>query len=87
MAHSLQPVCYVGKNGLSDALVAAVDAALNDHELVKVKFNDCKDHKDKLSNEMAERTESHRVGLIGNIAILYRQQADPEKRKIHIQQE
>lgn len=82
LAHALQPVCYVGKNGLSDSMVESVRVALADHELIKVKFNDHKDEKKVLAAQLEELTDSHIVGLIGNIAILYRQQPDEEKRKI-----
>ena len=37
-AHTLKPVIMVGKNGITPKLTAAVDAALADHELIKVKF-------------------------------------------------
>ena len=82
LAHHLDPICYVGKNGVSDTLIESVLIALDAHELIKVKFNDRKKEKKELSAQIAERTESHLVGLIGNIATFYRQQSDEEKRKI-----
>lgn len=84
LAHALQPVCYVGKNGLSAPLVESVRMALSDHELVKIKFNDHKEEKKSLAAQLEELTDSNLVGLIGNIAILYRQQPDEEKRKISL---
>ena len=35
-AHALKPVIMIGKNGVTPGLTAAVDAALTDHELIKV---------------------------------------------------
>ena len=84
LAHHLRPVCYVGRHGVTDSLVGAVDAALDDHELIKLKFVDCKDRKKELLPEIAERTRSHLAGLIGHVAILYRRQRDPEKRTIEL---
>lgn len=84
LAHHLQPVCYVGKQGLTDALLASVNAALDDHELIKMKFNDHKEEKKAITEEIAQKTGAHVAGIIGNIAILYRQQADEEKRKIEL---
>lgn len=84
MAHALQPVCYVGKNGLTDALLDSVRAALADHELIKVKFIDGKEQRKALSEKIAVETDSNLVGLIGNIAILYREQPDEEKRRIRL---
>ena len=82
LAHHLDPVCFVGKNGLTDAVADAVEVALDSRELVKVKFVACKDEKRPLSEALARRTSSHRVGLVGHIAILYREHPDEEKRKI-----
>ena len=78
LAHHIDPVAKVGKNGVTDAMIAAVGRALDDHELIKVKFVDFKDEKRALSAEIAERALSEQVGLIGNIAIYYRRQ--PDKR-------
>ena len=41
-AHTLKPVVMIGKNGVTPELKAAVDAALADHELIKIKFLDFK---------------------------------------------
>jgi len=84
LAHALQPVCYVGKYGLSEALVESVRVALDDHELIKVKFNDHKEEKKALAAELEALTDSNLVGMIGNIAIMYRQQPDEEKRRISL---
>jgi RNA-binding protein len=63
-----------------------VDLALKDHELIKVKFGEFKEAKKEMSGEIANATKSEVVGIIGNIAILYRQHPQTEKRKIKIQQ-
>jgi RNA-binding protein len=82
LAHHLDPVVYVGKQGLSEALVQATHEALRDHELIKVKFNDQKEQKRPITSQLADMTSSAEVGLIGNIAILYRQHPDPEQRRV-----
>jgi len=83
-AHHLKPVVMVGRNGVSEQLIASVDAALKDHELIKVKFLDFKDEKKEISGEIAVVTKSEVVGIIGNIAIFYRQHPQPEMRKIKL---
>lgn len=82
LAHKLKPVVQIGKNGITDELITAVNEALDSHELIKVKFMDFKEEKMALSHDINERTGSETVGMIGNIAIIYRQQSDEEKRKI-----
>ncbi|OPY86067.1 MAG: RNA-binding protein [Smithella sp. PtaU1.Bin162] len=82
LAHHLKPVVMVGKNGFNEKLTASVDAALNDHELIKVKFLDFKEDKKEIAEEIAKLTKSGVAGIIGNIVIIYRQHPEPEKRKI-----
>jgi len=81
-AHHIEPVVMIGQKGLSDSLLKMVDQALNDHELIKCRFQDFKEAKKELSNQICEKTQSHIIRLIGNVLVLYRQQKDPEKRKI-----
>lgn len=82
LAHDLKPVAQIGKNGLSDQTVVAIDQVLETQELIKVKFNDFQDEKQQLSEDMAERTNSTLVSVIGNTAILYRESGDRERRNI-----
>jgi RNA-binding protein YhbY len=37
-----------------------------------------------MADEIAQRTGSHWVGMVGFIVILYRQQPDPEKQTIEL---
>jgi RNA-binding protein len=71
-AQLLEPTVLVGKLGLSPQVVAALDAALQSHELVKVRFDEFKDQRKELARQLAARTQSHLVTLIGHVAVLYR---------------
>ena len=84
LAHGLRPVVQVGKNGITPDLIRAVDEALEAHELIKVKFVDFKEDRKVLSEEIGEKTSSEPVGLIGNVAIFYREQPDKDRRKIFL---
>ena len=70
--------------GISAALIGAVDEALEDHELIKIKFNDFKERAQKIDivERIEKETASEMVGMVGHIAIFYRVQSDPDKRKI-----
>lgn len=81
-AHDLKPIVQIGKNGLSDQLIASVDQVLHTHELIKVKFNDFQGEKQEISEQIAGRTGAELVYVIGNTTILYRQSSDPEKRAV-----
>ena len=83
-AHSLEPVVIVGQNGVTDSLTEKVAQSLEAHELIKVKFNDFKDDKRELTDKRCNSCGALLVRIIGNIAILYKEQENPEKRKIKI---
>jgi len=82
LAHALDPLVRVGKNGVNDELIKRISKALENHELIKVKFLNYKDQKEDLSEEIAEKTSSHLVEIIGNMAIFYRKNQDPTERNI-----
>lgn len=84
LAHSLRPVVQVGKQGVTEAVVHSVEQAIEANELIKVKFIDHKDEKRALCAEIAARTSSVLVGVLGNTATFYRRQTDDEKRKIEL---
>jgi RNA-binding protein len=84
IAQRLDATLKVGKNGLSEPFLKTVRDALASRELIKVKFDDFKDQKKTLAPEMAAKTESRLVTLIGNVAVLYRQNEVPAKRKISV---
>jgi len=84
VGHHLDPVVIIGKQGVTDMLVRAVTQTLEAHELVKVRFNEFKDQKRALAEEIEQRTGSHIVGMIGHVALFYKQQPDDEKRKIEL---
>lgn len=84
VGHHLDPIVIIGKQGVTDMLVRAVTQALEAHELVKVRFNEFKDEKRALAEEIERRTGSHIAGMIGHVALFYKQNPDEEKRKIEL---
>ena len=83
-AHDIKPVVMIGRNGMSDQIIKAVEEALRAHELIKVKFVEHKEDRKTLANEMAEATHAELVRIIGNIAVLYKVAYDPDNRKISV---
>jgi RNA-binding protein len=84
LAHRLKPVVLIGQKGLAAGVLESLGAALDTHELIKVKFVDCKDRRLKAAwaAEVERKTGGCLAGMIGHTAIFYRRQPDPEKRKI-----
>ena len=78
LAQSLSPVVMVGQQGITEGVIGALDEALKDHELVKVRFQDFKEQTRDLSAELAEKTSSLLVSTTGFTAVFYR--VNPEKR-------
>ena len=74
----------MGKQGIMLELISFIDQALKYHELIKVKFNDFKTEKKDLSQEIETQLQCPLVGMIGHVAIFYREHPNPQKRKIAI---
>jgi len=71
-AQRLKAKLKVGKEGLSPQFLAALDDALKHNELVKVKFDDFKEHKKELAPQLAEKSGSHLVTPVGNVVVIFR---------------
>jgi len=83
LGHGLDPVVHIGKDGLSEAFVAAVDQALLDHELIKVRVLDTTGlDRHEAADELAKATQSEVAQVLGNTFLLYR--VHPEKPVIEL---
>jgi RNA-binding protein len=76
-AHGLKAMLQVGGKGISDALVAEVDGALEHHELIKVKVAaEDREVRDAMVEELAHRAGAALVQRIGHTAVLFRPSKD-----------
>ena len=81
LAHALKPVLMVGAKGVTPAVLAELEQALEQHELVKVKVAaEDREVRDALVADLARRADAALVQRIGHVAILYR----PSKDHRHI---
>ncbi len=77
LGHALRPVVQVGRDGLDDGLVAAVDRALTDHELIKIKLGEAADlDRHDAAADLAARTRSEVAQVLGNTVLLFRPNPD-----------
>lgn len=85
MAQEIKPTVMIGKEEVTPTVIAAIDDYLARHELVKVQIQDgaILDPKET-ANEIAAELGAEFVQAIGKKFVLYRQAADPDKRKIEI---
>ncbi len=73
LGHALHPLVQMGNAGLTDAVAAEMERALNDHELVKAsaRVGD-RDARDLALTGLATRTTSLLVQQIGHVGLFFR---------------
>jgi RNA-binding protein len=82
LANPLKPTVMLGKQGLTEQIVAKIGQELEAHELIKVRYLEFKEEKRSLTQTIIDETGAALVGLVGNVAILYRPASAAEQRKI-----
>ena len=81
IGHKLKPVVSVGGKGLTEAVIAELDRALHQHELIKVKLAvGDRDTKATIGAELCERTGAEIVQSIGNIILVLRRAEKPDPK-------
>ncbi|MCG3812520.1 ribosome assembly RNA-binding protein YhbY [Photobacterium damselae] len=82
LAHNLKPVVLMGANGLTEAVLAEIEIALDHHELIKVKVaSEERETKLLIVDAIIRETKAEKVQVIGKTLVLYRQSED---RKIDL---
>ncbi|MDG2456022.1 MAG: YhbY family RNA-binding protein [SAR86 cluster bacterium] len=72
-AHSLKPSVIIGQHGLTEAVLAEIDVALNANELIKVRIRGAdKIKRTGLCEQMEKQLNVEVVDQIGFIAVLHR---------------
>jgi len=84
VAHGYKPLVQIGKEGLSKNVLSSIDTALEAHELIKVKIAAEREQRERFVLVIEDRLDCECVGTVGRMAILYREQPDPEKREIEV---
>lgn len=82
LGHHLKVIVQVGAQGITDQVAAAVEAALKDHELIKVKIGDGPADRHETSVALALATKSELAQLLGRTALLFRQRKVDSKIKL-----
>jgi RNA-binding protein len=73
LGHDLEPIVLVGQNGISPNLVAELERALNDHELVKVRARvGDRELRDGILDGLAKTTGAEIVQRVGHVGLYYR---------------
>lgn len=74
-AHHLKPVVLLGQHGLTDAVLAEIDQALEIHELIKVRIPGVdREEKREITEAITAATGATLVQTVGHVAVLFRPQ-------------
>lgn len=80
-AHRLKPVVIVGAAALSPGLIAAIEQALHDHALIKVRVNaEDRFERRALIEKICHACGADLIQTVGHIAVLFRE-PDQEARR------
>jgi RNA-binding protein len=81
LGHNLNPVVTVASNGLSENVLAEIDRALNDHELIKVKLAvGDSSAKRQVTDAICEQLSAQVVQSIGHVVLLLKKAEKPNPR-------
>ncbi len=73
IGHHLKPVVIVSEQGASEGVLAELDRALSDHELIKIRITvGDRDTKQALIDELCQASGAELVQVIGKMVILLR---------------
>ena len=80
LANKIDAIFQIGKNGINDNLIKQLDDALEARELIKITtLETAPDSAKNLSFEIAERTNSIVIQVIGNKITLFRKKEKDSK--------
>ena len=80
LGHHLDPVVQLGKQGLTDAVRAAVDAALEQHELVKIRLGtECPEPVARVADGLAPPLGAEVAQTLGRTLLVYRRRKKEPK--------
>ncbi|MCX2983039.1 ribosome assembly RNA-binding protein YhbY [Halieaceae bacterium IMCC14734] len=81
IGHKLKPVVTVAGKGLSETVMAELERALTDHEIIKVKLAvPGKADRQQLSEAICKQTGAQLVQSIGSVILLLRRSREPDPR-------
>jgi len=71
-AHGLKPVIMIGQAGLTAAVLAEIELALDSHELIKVRIRAEREDRKQITEKICTDTGAALIQTIGQIAVIYR---------------
>ena len=85
IGHHLNPVVIVA-NGLTENVLAEINRALTDHELIKIRIvTEDRESRKLLIAEICQTVQAELVQVIGKIALIYRKATEQKPHLSNIQ--
>ncbi len=82
-ANKIEPIFQVGKGGVTDVLAEQLSDALEARELIKITvLKNAPDYARDIADEIAEKTNSDVIQVIGNKIVLFRQRKEKSRFEI-----
>ncbi len=81
LGHKLKPVVTIASKGLSDTVVAEIDRALSDHELIKIKLAaGDRESRRAISDEICSSLKCELAQSIGHVSLVFRKSSTPDPK-------
>jgi len=84
LAQTMDSHVTLGKGGASPELTGQLARLLETHELVKLRFACSKEARRELAASLASSTQSEVVRMVGFVAVFWKANPKPDRRKIDI---
>ena len=85
IGHKLKPVVTIAGKGLTQRVIAELDRALTDHELIKVKLAvGSREARDATTEQISAQLGAELVQSIGNVVLLLRRSPSPDPRESNL---
>ena len=81
IGHKLKPVVTIAGKGLTDNIIAEIDRALTDHELIKIKLAvGSREARTEVTEQITEQSGATLIQSIGNIILILRRAETPDPK-------
>lgn len=81
IGHKLKPVVTIAGKGLSENVIAEVERALSDHELIKIKLSvGDKAARTEVAEALCTQVKAELVHSIGGVILILRRSKQPDPR-------
>ena len=81
IGHKLKPVVTIAGKGLTENMIAEIDRALTDHELIKIKLAvGSREARTEVARQISEQSGADIIQSIGNVILILRPSETPNPK-------